>query len=127
MINQYLEFNTTSVSPSYICDLHPLHDFTSPKKVNELVDSLKSNQWLGAPLVECGGQLLNGTHRQAAIAIIGRDCYNFEIPIIELTDAFELDANEVDELVAAGEWVELTKLCYAADPETAGYLGLDCH
>lgn len=127
MINQYLKSNTSPVSPSYVCDLRPLHETLSIKKVNELVDSLKSNQWIGAPLVECGGQLLNGTHRQEAIAIIGRDCYNFEIPIIELTDAFELDADEVDQLVYAGDWVELTKLCYAADPDTAAYLGLDCH
>jgi hypothetical protein len=110
-------------------DLIPYHNVEDTAKFDALVMSIKQDGWIGAPLVVHNGHLLNGSHRWAAACEIARDDYQFELPVIELLDAFEsMDEDELSDICECDDWQVLaTALAYDLDADLVAYYGLDIH
>jgi hypothetical protein len=103
-------------------DLVPPHKVRDAAKRDAIILSMEENGWQGAPLVQHGGQLLTGSHRFEAARSV--DDYTFEMKIIDLTDAFDLDYDDLEYAQGCGI-EELTMLARRSNPELAIALGLD--
>jgi ParB-like nuclease domain len=103
----------------------PYHAAFESEKLAQLVESMKANGWVGAPLVYFDDQLMTGSHRYRAAELAGLET----IPCVKYSDVFCVDAADVDNVVRNhDDWVvELTALALGSDPKVAEYLGMDAH
>jgi hypothetical protein len=124
MLNETITNNTYEGS----WDLCPYHDVMDKALLQSLVESMQTNGWQGAPLVQHGGQLMTGSHRYAAAEIAFADDYTFKLPIVDLTDVFCIDDEDLEDAMEQDCWVvELTRLAQQNNAELAIQLGMDAH
>lgn len=69
-------------------------------KVRALADSMLADGWVGCPILVCGGALLTGSHRLAALRLIAEEHEDAEV----LTQDVAADVTDiVEERLAAFE------------------------
>ncbi len=118
--------NSTYTVRASGCELFPPHEIRDQAHLENLIENMRENGWQGAPLVQHGGQLLTGSHRLVAAKEVAINDYTFEIPVVDLTDVFEIDSDELEYAMDLDNWIEqATYLARESNPELAGALGLD--
>lgn len=75
-----------------------LHPVTEPSKVEEIAVSMKSNGWIGAPVVILDDIQITGVHRAAAAEMA-----NIKLETIALADVFAEDGQDWEEALESYE------------------------
>ena len=117
--------NATIENNQYTVDansLIPYHGVVDQEKFEALVESMRVEGWVGAPLVKFDDCLLTGSHRYAAAREL-----ELNVPVVDLFDVFCVDEDEVTEIVESmGVWeIEVTRLAIEDNAALAEELGMD--
>lgn len=91
-----------------ILKCYPVND-VDKNKVNEIVDAIKTNGWIGAPILYAGERLITGSHRQAALKML-EEFYSLDDIDLNNRIIKTLDSNEIGFDVSAiiNNWFEIT-------------------
>ena len=71
----------------------PLHDAWDTPRLNSILESMKENGWIGAPLVAWGSHLVTGSHRYEAARLL-----EIDVPVVQLDDVFAEAGLSLDEI-----------------------------
>ena len=106
---------------------------TNKAKVESIGASILESGWVGQPIVIVdGGWAITGSHRIDALSDIGSQLHHeFDVPTIELSDIFEENGLNLDEIMAnedvAEPWAPgFENVLYSLPSSVMDFYGIQC-
>lgn len=128
MQSELIDTINTWIEPAHWVD--PRHEVRDAAHLQMLVDSIRANGWVGAPIVVHGENAFTGAHRLAAIDILRDEGIEIDIPTVEIERICHIC--DVDWAAHCQEWDGLTydrdrTIAEKLPAEIVEYYGLDLH